>query len=100
MRNVTWPMAAIVIAGVGGIVAVFVLGDSQARSAVVGLLIVLTGGLSAVYTRKSQEVGTEQLKSLVRAEIARVRHQVNGRMSELISKIPDAEQPPAEQQQP
>lgn len=81
MRPITWPIAAIAIAGIAAAAAMFWMSDSQARSALLGLLLAVVSGCGAIYTRDGARTGTEELKALVRSEL----RPVAGRVRELLA---------------
>jgi membrane protein implicated in regulation of membrane protease activity len=81
MNKIGWPFVAIVLIIVGAIVGILVFipaEDAQARSVVVLLVSALTPLVAAVYVNRNVQESREELKDMV-----------NGRMSELIEKVPD-----------
>jgi uncharacterized membrane protein AbrB (regulator of aidB expression) len=84
-----WPIVAMVGVLVGGIVVMLTVtpdSNAAARDAAVMLLSMLGPLLTGVWVTRHAEVKSEEVKE----SVAQVKDQVNGRMSELIAKVPDA----------
>lgn len=70
MKQITWPLAAIVVAALAGVTVIYSASDSSTRSAVIGLMITVTTTLAAVYARSGTAQATDQLAAQV-ADLAR-----------------------------
>jgi hypothetical protein len=78
---VTWPVVALVTIGIGGVLGVLYLADSQDRSAMIAVLVTL----SSVVTTAVAGRRTEQ----VRQQLEAVHKHVGTNQKALIAKLPD-----------
>lgn len=83
--NPLWPVAAIVISTVAGVVALAVT-----KSATGDLMVVISAAvvptITSLLTARS-----------IQRDVAGVRKEVNGRFSEVIAKIPEPDRPKTEE---